>query len=63
MTTATGLILWSFSVVFIVLGITLAIVEIVNRAFARRQRHRQHRINVERHLRAAVARHPAGKRN
>ena len=63
MTTGTGLILWAFSVTFIVLGAVLAISEIARWARARRIRRRQDRISYERRLRAAVARHPAGKRN
>jgi hypothetical protein len=65
MTTGTGLILWAFCLVFVVLGIVLGIVlafdEIARWARARRIRRRQHRINYERRLRAAVARHPAGR--
>lgn len=62
MTTATGLVLWSFSVVFIILGAVLFIGEIARWARARRIRRRQDRISYERRLRAAVARHPAGSK-
>jgi cytochrome c-type biogenesis protein CcmH/NrfF len=61
MTTGTGLILWAFSVVFIALGAALTIGEIRRWAVARRARRRRARINYERRLRAAVARHPAGR--
>jgi cytochrome c-type biogenesis protein CcmH/NrfF len=60
-TTGTGLILWAFSVTFIVLGAVLFVGEIARWARARRIRRRQNRINYERRLRAAVARHPAGR--
>jgi hypothetical protein len=61
MTTGTGLILWAFSATFIFLGAVLFAGEIVRWANASRRRSRQHRINYERRLRAAVARHPAGR--
>jgi hypothetical protein len=59
MTTGPGLILWAFVAVFIAFGLAVAVVEVAN--WARRIRRRQHRINYERRLRAAVARHPAGR--
>jgi elongation factor P hydroxylase len=61
MTTGTGLILWAFSIVFITLGAALFVGEIAHWAVARRARRRQARISYERRLRAAVARHPAGR--
>jgi cytochrome c-type biogenesis protein CcmH/NrfF len=61
MTTGTGLILWAFSVTFIILGAALFAGEVVRWAVAGRTRRRQDRINYERRLRAAVARHPAGR--
>jgi uncharacterized membrane protein YhiD involved in acid resistance len=63
MTTGTGLILQAYVIVILVLGAVLFLGEVVRWAVARRIRRRQNRINYERRLRAAVARHPAGKRN